>query len=232
MQFFQTKFQKSFVLSTKKRIKCFPWKNPVDSRWKSGDITRTIEAANIAPLALTVLWVRVNCCRIRLRLKYTKGKTSFFCSMEVLKSFNREFQLIFSHPFQVYRPATRALAVPSSFAGLSLHWQTHSGRPAPWQSYLIFDFFFFLSSIQIIKSSKQASKFYTNGKCARNSLFNSLRSSAYVSNREKACSYVHSGTLILNSWDSRKAGAFTCTLPGSQEGLLPNGANGAEGDSN
>ena len=97
MQFFQTKFQKSFVLSTKKRIKCFPWKNPVDSRWKSGDITRTIEAANIAPLALTVLWVRVNCCRIRLRLKYTIGKTSFFCSMEVLKSFNWSFLIPFKY---------------------------------------------------------------------------------------------------------------------------------------
>ena len=36
----RTKFRKSFILSTKKWIKCFPGKNPVNSRGKSGDITR------------------------------------------------------------------------------------------------------------------------------------------------------------------------------------------------
>ena len=39
MQLSRTKFQKSFILSTKKWIKCFPGKNQVDSREKSGDIT-------------------------------------------------------------------------------------------------------------------------------------------------------------------------------------------------
>ena len=39
MQLSRTKFRKFFILSTKKWIKCFPWKNPVDSRGKSGDIT-------------------------------------------------------------------------------------------------------------------------------------------------------------------------------------------------
>ena len=33
-----TKFRKSFILSTKKWIKCFPEKNPVNSRGKSGKI--------------------------------------------------------------------------------------------------------------------------------------------------------------------------------------------------
>ena len=40
MQLCRTKFRKCFILSTKNWIKCFPWKNPVDSREKSGDITR------------------------------------------------------------------------------------------------------------------------------------------------------------------------------------------------
>ena len=40
MQLSGTKFRKSFILSTKKWIKCFPGKNPVNSREKSGDITR------------------------------------------------------------------------------------------------------------------------------------------------------------------------------------------------
>ena len=40
MQLSRTKFQKSFILSTKKWIKCFPEKNPVNSRKKSGDITQ------------------------------------------------------------------------------------------------------------------------------------------------------------------------------------------------
>ena len=39
MQLSRTKFRKSFILSTKKWIKCFPGKNPVNSREKSGDIT-------------------------------------------------------------------------------------------------------------------------------------------------------------------------------------------------
>ena len=39
MQLCRTKFQKSFILSTKKWIKCFPGINSVDSRVKSGDIT-------------------------------------------------------------------------------------------------------------------------------------------------------------------------------------------------
>ena len=39
MQLSRTKFPKSFILSTKKWIKCFPGKNPVYSREKSGDIT-------------------------------------------------------------------------------------------------------------------------------------------------------------------------------------------------
>ena len=39
MQLSRTKFQKSFILSTKKWIKCFPGKNSVNSRGKSGDIT-------------------------------------------------------------------------------------------------------------------------------------------------------------------------------------------------
>ena len=42
MQVCRTKFRKSFILSTKKWIKCFPkfpGKNPVDSREKFGDIT-------------------------------------------------------------------------------------------------------------------------------------------------------------------------------------------------
>ena len=41
MQLSRTKFQKSFILSTKKWIKGFPGKNPVNSREKSGDITPT-----------------------------------------------------------------------------------------------------------------------------------------------------------------------------------------------
>ena len=40
MQLSIAKFQKSFILNTKKWIKCFPEKNPVNSRGKSGDITR------------------------------------------------------------------------------------------------------------------------------------------------------------------------------------------------
>ena len=46
MQFSRTKLRKSFILSTKKWIKCLPGKNPVNSREKSGDITcsRTVEA--------------------------------------------------------------------------------------------------------------------------------------------------------------------------------------------
>ena len=44
MQLSRTKFRKSFILSTKKWIKCFPGKNPVDSREKSGDIMRCSEA--------------------------------------------------------------------------------------------------------------------------------------------------------------------------------------------
>ena len=39
MQLSRTKYQKSFILSTKKWIRCFPGKNPVNSREKSGDIT-------------------------------------------------------------------------------------------------------------------------------------------------------------------------------------------------
>ena len=39
MQLSRTKFRKSFILSTKKWIKCFPGKNSVNSREKSGDIT-------------------------------------------------------------------------------------------------------------------------------------------------------------------------------------------------
>ena len=39
MQLYITKFRKSFILSTKKWIKYFPWKNSVKSRGKSGDIT-------------------------------------------------------------------------------------------------------------------------------------------------------------------------------------------------
>ena len=39
MQLSRTKLQKSFMLSTKKWIKCLPEKNQVDSREKSGDIT-------------------------------------------------------------------------------------------------------------------------------------------------------------------------------------------------
>ena len=39
MQLSRTKFRKSFILSTKKWIKCFPGKNLVNSREKSGDIT-------------------------------------------------------------------------------------------------------------------------------------------------------------------------------------------------
>ena len=44
--------------------------------------------------------------------------------MEVLKLYNRifSFPLIFPFPFQVYRPVTRALVMPSSFAGLSWSW--------------------------------------------------------------------------------------------------------------
>ena len=40
MQLSRTKFRKSFILSTKKWMKCFPRKNTVNSREKSGDITR------------------------------------------------------------------------------------------------------------------------------------------------------------------------------------------------
>ena len=32
-------FQKLFIVSSKKRIECFPGKNPVNLREKSGDIT-------------------------------------------------------------------------------------------------------------------------------------------------------------------------------------------------
>ena len=39
MQLSRTKFRKSFILSTKKWIKCLLGKNPVNSRGKSGDIT-------------------------------------------------------------------------------------------------------------------------------------------------------------------------------------------------
>ena len=39
MQLSRTKFRKSFILSTKNWIKCFPGKNLVNSREKSGDIT-------------------------------------------------------------------------------------------------------------------------------------------------------------------------------------------------
>ena len=42
MQLSRTKFQKSFILSTKKWIKCFPGENPVNSRGKSGDITGAV----------------------------------------------------------------------------------------------------------------------------------------------------------------------------------------------
>ena len=44
MQLCRTKFRKSFILSTKKWIKGFPWKNPVNARGlgKSGDITRCV----------------------------------------------------------------------------------------------------------------------------------------------------------------------------------------------
>ena len=44
MQLSKPKFRKSFILSTKNWIKCFPGKNPVNSREKSGDIT----ASNLA----------------------------------------------------------------------------------------------------------------------------------------------------------------------------------------
>ena len=40
MQLSGTKFRKSFILSTKKWIKCFPEINQVNSRGKSGDITK------------------------------------------------------------------------------------------------------------------------------------------------------------------------------------------------
>ena len=40
MQLSRTKFRKSFSLSTKKWIKCFPGKNPGNLRGKSGDIRR------------------------------------------------------------------------------------------------------------------------------------------------------------------------------------------------
>ena len=39
MQLSRSKFRKSFILSTKKWIKCFAGKNPVNLRGKSGDIT-------------------------------------------------------------------------------------------------------------------------------------------------------------------------------------------------
>ena len=39
MQLSRKKFQKSYILSTQKWIKCFPAKNLVDFRKKSGDIT-------------------------------------------------------------------------------------------------------------------------------------------------------------------------------------------------
>ena len=39
MHLSRTKFQKSFILSTKKWIECLTEKNPVNSRGKSGDIT-------------------------------------------------------------------------------------------------------------------------------------------------------------------------------------------------
>ena len=45
MQLSRTKFRKSFILSNKKWIKCFPGKNPVNSRGKSGDITQEKDAA-------------------------------------------------------------------------------------------------------------------------------------------------------------------------------------------
>ena len=44
MQLTRTKFQKSFILSTKNWIKCFPGKNPVNSRGKSGDITLSLKS--------------------------------------------------------------------------------------------------------------------------------------------------------------------------------------------
>ena len=58
MQLSRTKYQKSFILSNKKWIRCFPWKNPVNSREKSGDITccagnlqQCAIAARVKPLA-------------------------------------------------------------------------------------------------------------------------------------------------------------------------------------
>ena len=52
MQLFRTKFQKSFILSTKKWIKCFPEKNPVNARRKSGDITcRPLQLRTAAAIA-------------------------------------------------------------------------------------------------------------------------------------------------------------------------------------
>ena len=51
MQLFRTKFRKSFILSTKKWIKSFPGKNPVNSREKSGDITaHLISLVPVAPM--------------------------------------------------------------------------------------------------------------------------------------------------------------------------------------
>ena len=55
MQLSRTKFKKSFILSTKEWIQCFPGKNPVNSRGKSGYITDWAASALVTVLAVTVL---------------------------------------------------------------------------------------------------------------------------------------------------------------------------------
>ena len=51
MQLCRTKSRKSFILSTKKWIKCFPEKNPVNTRGKSRDITCSVRAAEVPTFA-------------------------------------------------------------------------------------------------------------------------------------------------------------------------------------
>ena len=118
MQLSRSKFRKSFILSTQKWIKCFPGKNLVNSRGKSGDITCQSHSGFDLSSPAFYKWYRLGIPQRRVndyltrssmnqrdtvhtlsRLQYEKrvrkerfGKRLFWGRIEVLRSVRHRFQ--------------------------------------------------------------------------------------------------------------------------------------------